>query len=151
MTVKRGEKEALHYNTAESRTETLLREVFTHPYKPQENGHIESFHAILVRSWEMKEYRTINDFETHLEHFYQIYNNVRIHGSIQHLSPNAFSKLWKNNMINIKPHKKLKHKFQIFLKVPHYRLKPNGDLRELSEESMANLSIKNRRTSTLNT
>lgn len=27
-----------------------INQVFIHPYTPQENGHIESFHAILERS-----------------------------------------------------------------------------------------------------
>ena len=31
-----------------------LNQVFTQPYTPQENGHIESFHAILGRSLEPK-------------------------------------------------------------------------------------------------
>jgi hypothetical protein len=29
--------------------ENYLNQVFTHPYTPQENGHIESFHAILAK------------------------------------------------------------------------------------------------------
>jgi len=29
--------------------ENYLKQVFTHPYTPQENGHIESFHAILSK------------------------------------------------------------------------------------------------------
>lgn len=32
-----------------------LNQVFTHPYTPQENGHIDSFHSILSASLE-KEY-----------------------------------------------------------------------------------------------
>jgi len=30
--------------------ENYLKQVFTHPYTPQENGHIESFHSILSKS-----------------------------------------------------------------------------------------------------
>ena len=32
--------------------ENYLNQVFTHPYTPQENGHIESFHAILAKKYD---------------------------------------------------------------------------------------------------
>jgi putative transposase len=112
-----------------------INQVFTHPYTPQENGHVESFHAILGRSLAMKEYRTLNDLTLHLNHFYHIYNNVRLHGSLKHLNPSAFIRLWKQNYINVEPHKKLKHKYEVRLLVPHYKLKPNGEIRKLSEET----------------
>lgn len=115
--------------------ENHISQVFTHPYTPQENGHVESFHAILGRSLAMQEYKTIHDLEKHLEHFYNTYNNVRLHGSIQHLNPEAFIRLWDANLVSIMPHKKIKHKFITKLKIPHYMIKPNGELRPLSEET----------------
>jgi len=43
-----------------------LDQVFTHPYTPQENGHIESFHAILGRSLDRYSFNTIEDLDIHL-------------------------------------------------------------------------------------
>ena len=36
-----------------------IDQVFTHPYTPQENAHIESFHAILSRSWNASTFATL--------------------------------------------------------------------------------------------
>ena len=130
--------------------ENYINQVFTHPYTPQENGHVESFHAILGRSLEMKEYNTLKDLEKQLEHFYQTYNNVRLHGSLKHLNPNAFIRLWEQEMILVKPHKKIKYKYNIQLRIPHYKIKPNGELRIISEETKMLLAQSNRRINTLN-
>jgi len=110
--------------------DNYLNQVFTHPYTPQENGHIESFHAILSRSLERKEFYTITQLEKHLMYFYRIYNQVRLHGSLDHLCPKTFWKLWKQDLIETKElkNKKLKH----FLTIPHYYLSGNGNLREIS-------------------
>lgn len=110
--------------------ENHLTQVFTHPYTPEENGHIESFHAILGRSLTRKTFFTIMDLETHLRNFYHVYNNVRLHGSLDHLSPIMFWNLWKDGLIEavIKQNKTMKHR----LKVPHYQLSGNGNLRAAS-------------------
>ena len=107
-----------------------LKQVFTHPYTPQENGHIESFHAILGRSLSSKTFFTIMDLEAHINNFYRIYNNVRLHGSLDHLSPAMFWNLWKAGHIEseIRKNKPMKHR----LKVPHYQLSGNGSLRAAS-------------------
>ena len=105
-------------------------------FEPESLAH---FHPEQVAHFEpeylMKEYRTLNDLTLHLNHFYHIYNNVRLHGSLKHLNPSAFIRLWKQNYINVEPHKKLKHKYEVRLLVPHYKLKPNGEIRKLSEET----------------
>lgn len=110
--------------------ENHLNQVFTHPYTPQENGHIESFHAILGKSLDTKTFYTITDLESHLHNFYHIYNNVRLHGSLDHLTPVVFWNLWENGLIESTPRKgkALKHR----LKVPHYVLSVNGSLRAAS-------------------
>lgn len=107
-----------------------LNQVFTHPYTPQENGHIESFHAILGESLERKMFYTIADLEAHLHNFYYIYTNVRLHGSLNHLTPVLFWKLWEDGLIEstTQKNKPLKHR----LKVPHYLISGNGSLREAS-------------------
>lgn len=101
-----------------------LMQVFTHPYTPQENGHIESFHSILGRSLERKgSFATLTDLEEHLRHFYTNYNEVRLHGSLDHLSPDMFWALWnKGYIIGMERKKGLCYK----LKVPHYLLLGNG-------------------------
>jgi len=110
--------------------ENHLNQVFTHPYTPQENGHIESFHSILSRSLKRKEYATIVELEKHLKHFYRVYNEIRLHGSLDHLSPNKFWTLWNAELIQRKLLKNKKVKYQ--LKIPHYLLSDNGNLREVS-------------------
>lgn len=107
-----------------------IDQVFTHPYTPEENGHIESFHSILSRSLERKDFTTIHDLEKHLKRFYEVYNTVRLHGSLDHLSPDMFWKLWEMDMIDRIVKKNNKVVFQ--LKVPHYFLSGNGNLREVS-------------------
>ena len=117
--------------------ENHIHQVFTHPYTPQENGHVESFHAILGKSLDKKDFATINDLTKHLERFYKVYNNVRLHGSLDHLAPNTFWKLWKKKYIGSSKNKKgkLKHK----LLIPHYQISGNGNLRDVSSLNLAAL------------
>lgn len=105
-----------------------LGQVFTHPYTPQENGHIESFHAILGRSLERRAFGILDDLLGHLSGFYQTYNTVRLHGSLDHLPPDLFWKLWREGLIETQKtkHGGNRHK----LKIPHYNLSGNGSLRE---------------------
>jgi len=114
-----------------------INQVFTHPYTPQENGHIESFHAILGRSLDPEIFLTISDLEKHLQHFYKIYNNVRLHGSLDHLSPKMFCKLWANGLIDRID--LTNHRYKLKLKVPHYLISGNGDLREVSSNFLGGL------------
>lgn len=102
-----------------------LKQVFTHPYTPEENGHIESFHSIMGRSLERRgPFDTLADLEQHLSQFYFHYNQVRLHGSLDHLSPDMFSHLWKQGLISSveRKNKSRRHK----LNVPHYLLLGNG-------------------------
>jgi transposase InsO family protein len=70
--------------------ENSLNQVFTHPYTPQENGHIESFHAILSKKLKPHLFFTIEELEIVLTLFYEKYNNVRLHASTCYLPPNLF-------------------------------------------------------------
>jgi hypothetical protein len=110
--------------------ENHITQVFTHPYTPQENGHIESFHSILGRSLDPEIFMTIADLEKHLDRFYPIYNNIRLHGSLDHLSPDLFCKLWEKELVERIALKN--HRYKLKLKVPHYLISGNGDLREVS-------------------
>ncbi|OYT15839.1 MAG: transposase [Bacteroidetes bacterium 4572_77] len=76
-----------------------LNQVFTHPYTPQENGHIESFHSILATSIDKEIFWSIIELENRLHQFYTKYNDIRIHGSIANLSPVMFWNLWEMKKI----------------------------------------------------
>lgn len=111
--------------------ENGLDQVFTHPYTPEENGHVESFHSILSKSLERKEpFKTLTDLNEHLEHFYSIYNNIRLHGSLDHLNPDLFWDLWKRGLIHSEPRKNKTRKNK--LTIPQYQLSGKGNLREHS-------------------
>jgi putative transposase len=76
-----------------------LIQTFTHPYTPQENGHIESFHAILGRDLNGKYFVDLNAARLNLVKFYDHYNNNRIHGSTLNLPPMLFWKQWDKGNI----------------------------------------------------
>ncbi len=109
--------------------ENHLNQVFTHPYTPQENGHIESFHAILSNSLGKNPFWSIQELEHKLNDFYPKYNSVRLHSSIANLTPYHFWKLWENGLIDRKvlKHKKVKFK----LKMPYQELSSNLNLKEI--------------------
>lgn len=75
-----------------------LNQVFTHPYTPQENGHIETFHSILSASLE-KEYFDILELENRLHRFYFICNHRRTHTGAMGIPPSLFKKAWENNLV----------------------------------------------------
>lgn len=82
--------------------ENHLSQVFTHPYTPQENGHIESFHSILSRHLKPHLFWSLEQLEQTLVLFYEHYNNERIHSSIAFTSPCDFEVLWHKKMIEKK-------------------------------------------------
>jgi putative transposase len=102
--------------------ENNLNQVFTHPYTPQENGHIESFHGILSKHLNRHIYWKLDDLTSDLDIFMDKYNNVRKHTQIAYLSPNDFDHLWRSNLIEVKNCQEKKRK--IFkLKVMRHQVK----------------------------
>ena len=81
--------------------DNYLNQVFTHPYTPQENGHIESFHKILSTALEPS-YWSLTTLQTRLNRFYEAYNTLRVHGSIANLPPVMFWKLWERKLVERK-------------------------------------------------
>jgi transposase InsO family protein len=79
--------------------ENYLNQVFTHPYTPQENGHVESFHKILADHLGHRNFWSLTELREDLILFYEKYNNVRIHASICYLAPNTFWELYKKDQI----------------------------------------------------
>ncbi len=110
--------------------ENYLNQTFTHPYTPEENGHIESFHAILGKSLNRQQFCTIKDLEHHLKTFYVTYNQIRLHTSLDRLSPDTFWHIWKQGLIKStkRDKKPTRHK----LTIPHYQLSGNANLRAVS-------------------
>lgn len=106
-----------------------LNQVFTHPFTPQENGHIESFHNILSRSIANNTFWDLNELVIKLTVFYEKYNNIRLHGSIANLTPKLFWEMWDKNLINrtLKNHKKV----SFSLKCEYQQLSDNESLREV--------------------
>jgi len=97
-----------------------LVQVFTHPYTPQENGHVESFHAILSQALAHEHFWTLQQLEARLAIFYDKYNNERIHSATAYLPPQVFQKAWEEGFIELKQGKRKKTIFR--LKVPRYQL-----------------------------
>ena len=110
-----------------------LDQVFTHPYTPQENGHIESFHAILGRSLDKFTFNTIDDVNIHLHLFYDRYNNTRLHSSIAKLPPNIFRIQWeKGNIIRCIDTKSRKVKFKLRIPYRDIQISDNENPEEAS-------------------
>lgn len=105
-----------------------LDQVFTYPYCPQQNGHIESFHAILSEHLERFHFQTLSELEKNLELFYDKYNCVRLHGSIACLPPLLFWQLWEKGAIKMYQTTRNKTKFKVLM--PFWKLSGNGILRE---------------------
>ena len=96
-----------------------LNQVFTHPYTPQENGHIESFHGILSQHLKRFTFWSFNELEQNLILFQEKYNNGRLHSSIAYLCPHDFEVLWYKDSIAMSINKTSKQmKFQ--LKIPRF-------------------------------
>jgi len=97
--------------------ENHLNQVFTHPYSPEENGHVESFHKILSRSLRHGYFENLSHLNKRLKAFYTTYNNQRHHGAIARLSPSHFWTLWEDGQIMMKKYDKKKATFK--LKIPY--------------------------------
>lgn len=108
--------------------ENHMDQVFTHPYTPQENGHIESFHAILSSRIKNRIFVSMEELELFLEEYYCFYNEKRLHGSIAMLSPIEFWEQWKLGNIEMKLSEKKKVKFK--LRIPYHQLSGNENQRE---------------------
>jgi len=76
-----------------------LDQVFTHPYTPQENGHVESFHAILGACLDRHTLWDLDGLLAVLTGFYKGYNTKRIHGSTAYLWPDLFEQAWHAGLI----------------------------------------------------
>ncbi|MBP2282027.1 transposase InsO family protein [Flavobacterium sp. CG_23.5] len=117
--------------------DNYLNQVFTHPYTPQENGHIESFHAILAKKLRPFHFWTIDELEGVLTIFYEKYNNERLHSSVCNLPPNIFLECWNKGLIEQK-RDEIKRKITFKLKIPYQQISGNTSLKC---SSLQNLEI----------
>lgn len=103
--------------------DNFLMQSFTHPYTPQENGHIESFHAILSKNLKGKDFDDLPDLRQELQEFYPFYNYQRIHASTLQLPPMTFWELWNQQHIQriVLDEKQRKVKFK--LNIPRQKIK----------------------------
>lgn len=93
--------------------ENHLNQVFTHPYTPEENGHIESFHNTLGKALKQDQFTTLDSLEKRLKKFYTCYNNERSHSGIKGIPPSKFWALYELNKIEVIPLEKRKIKFNL--------------------------------------
>lgn len=100
--------------------ENHLNQVFTHPYSPEENAHVESFHKTLGRSLKNNYFNNLEDLIQRLNTFYTTYNNKRHHGSIAGICPAHFWHLWENEKIKMTTYEKKKAKFD--LNIPYQNI-----------------------------
>lgn len=111
-----------------------LDQVYTKPYTPEENGHIESFHSILNKALANDTFTNLKNLEQRLERFYTCYNNDRSHSGTKGIPPAKFWALYTLNHLEIIPLKvnairiKLKVAYQDILTIPEidmyqYRVK----------------------------
>lgn len=108
--------------------ENYLNQVFTHPYTPQENGHIESFHAILAKKLRPFNFWSIDELEEVLTLFYEKYNNERLHSSVCNLPPNIFLECWNKGLIE-QNRDEIKWKIKFKLKIPYNQISGNTSLK----------------------
>ena len=101
--------------------ENHLNQVFTHPYTPQENGHIESFHNILGKHLKPYLFWELDELENNLEIFYEKYNNKRLHSSVADLPPQTFWELHEKDLIE-KTVDEDKRKIKFKLKIPYHEV-----------------------------
>jgi len=111
--------------------ENHLNQVFTHPYTPQENGHIESFHAILSQKLKRYNFWSLEDLEQTLVLFYEKYNNHRLHSSVLNLPPMVFWHCYNKGLVKTEIHKE-KRTIKHFLKIPYHKLSGNMNLKGVS-------------------
>jgi transposase InsO family protein len=104
--------------------ENHLDQVFTHPYTPQENGHIESFHAILAKKLQTYSFYTLQELEQVLVLFYEKYNNERLHASVCSLPPNIFLECWNKGLVEQTRDEK-KRKITFKLTIPYNQISGN--------------------------
>jgi hypothetical protein len=119
--------------------ENKINQVFTHPYTPQENAHIESFHNILNKHLSKTNFWSLEELDQDLCLFQEKYNNQRQHSSILYLCPNDFEILWNKNLINACIDKE-KRKIKFKLLLPRHEVRQHTGNDELEGSSLPTIA-----------
>lgn len=82
--------------------ENQIKHVFTHPYTPEENGHVESFHSILSNALDKDKFETLAQLEQRIERFYTCYNNDRSHSGTKGVPPSKYWALHEMQLVDVK-------------------------------------------------
>tara|TARA_B100000809_G_scaffold257341_1_gene298763 strand:+ start:12278 stop:12763 length:486 start_codon:yes stop_codon:yes gene_type:complete len=65
-----------------------VQQEFTHVATPEENAHIEAYHAILKKEvFKRVDYRTFGEIEIILKRYIDFYNNIRLHSLLVRTTP----------------------------------------------------------------
>lgn len=72
----------------------------------------------------------LTDLEQHLKGFYKTYNEIRLHGSLDHLPPKRFWALCQEGLIESIERKNKARRHRLL--IPHYKLSGNGSQKEHS-------------------
>ena len=105
--------------------DNYMNQVFTHPYTPEENGHVESFHNTLGKALRHDIFNSVNQLEKRLKKFYTCYNNERSHSSLKGVAPSKFWRLYELDEIEIIPLEKRKHKINLLRPLQDILTLPN--------------------------
>lgn len=104
-----------------------MTQVFTHPYTPEENGHIESFHKTLGKALKQEVFTSLSSVRDRLNRFYASYNNNRSHGSTKGLPPALFWVLHEKGYIDVKINEKRKSTYKLRVALQDIHLLDNID------------------------
>ncbi len=107
--------------------DNYLDQVFTHPYTPEENAHVERFHRTLGDSLKLESFKTLAEVEHRLTRFFTSYNNIRQHGSIAMLSPSMFWALFEDKQIKVIQLRKKRVRFRLKISYQDVLCWPNID------------------------
>lgn len=105
--------------------ENDINKVFTHPYTPEENAHIESFNKTLSKALKWDTFENLNALEIRLEHFFKCYVNDRSHGSTKGIPPAKFRALFEQDKIEVRVLPKHRVEFSVKVKYQDILLQEN--------------------------
>lgn len=75
-----------------------IHQAFCHASTPEEDGFIESFHAIVERELVRRhEWASLSELQALMSSYIYFYNHERLHGSLGNVSPNWFAEHWTDN------------------------------------------------------
>lgn len=75
-----------------------IHQEFCHAATPEEDGFIESFHAIVQRELVRRhEWGSLLELQALMASYVYFYNQDRLHGSLGNISPNRFAEQWVDN------------------------------------------------------